>query len=435
MKPLLRTLFSLAMLFSFVVAACAAKSGAEYKFRGVPDGSQPNGGLVADGAGNFYGTTSGGGRSECGFSTPFCGTVFKLSRGANGQWKETILYEFTGGTDGGGPSGSLIFDSAGNLYGTTVSGGNLGVCNSAGCGTVFKLSPNQNGTWTESTLYSFLGSTDAEQPGTGVIFDSAGNLYGAAGGGCIVLCNGTIFKLSPNQNGTWTESIIYTFLGDTDGGFPNALALDGKGNLFGTTFGGGATQPPCSCGTVFEMTSSSSGQWMKQILYSFTDGLDGGFPSSGVTLDSAGNLYGETYDGGSFACPQSGCGVVYQLASVSGEWKVGIAHTFNGLDGSKGSQPTGGLRFDPAGNLYGTTSGGGNLTCNNGNGCGTVFKLSPKSGGGFAFSLVGAFNGMLGTGPNYGVIVNGGTLYGTTFSGGSPNCTPNGCGVAFAVTP
>ena len=112
-----------------------------------------------------------------------------------------------------------------------------------------------------------------------------------------------------------------------------------------------------------------------------------------------------------------------------------VAHTFNGLDGSKGSQPTGGLSFDTAGNLYGTTSGGGNLACNNGNGCGTVFKLSPKNGGSFTFSVVGAFNGTVGTGPNYGVIVNAGSLYGTTFSGGSPNCYPTGCGVAFAITP
>jgi uncharacterized repeat protein (TIGR03803 family) len=430
MKLLLRTLFSLAMAFAFVSASWA---GSEYKFRGVPDGSQPNGGLVSDGAGNFYGTTSGGGRSQCGLSTPFCGTVFKLSPGTSGQWKETVLYEFKGGLDGAGPSGSLVFDAAGNLYGTTVSGGNPEVCNGAGCGTVFKLSPAQDGTWTESILHSFLGSTDAEQPGTGVIFDSAGDLYGAAGGGCIVECDGTIFKLSSNEDGTWTESIIYTFLGGTDGGFPDALAFDGAGNLFGTTFSGGLT---CGgCGTVFELTSSSSGNWTKQILYSFTDGLDGGFPSSGVTLDSAGNLYGETYDGGSFACPQSGCGVVYRLTFNSGTWALQVVHTFNGLDGSRGSQPTGGLTFDTEGNLYGTTSGGGNLACNNGNGCGTVFKLSPNGQGGFAFSLVATFNGTSGADPNYGVIVDGGSLYGATFTGGNPKCTPTGCGVAFAITP
>lgn len=435
MKFPLRTLFSFAVLFTFLSAASASKAGAEYKFRGVPDGSQPNGGLVSDAAGNLYGTTSGGGHSQCGFSTPFCGTVFKFATGTNGQWMYTILYKFNGGTDGAGPSGSLVLDAAGNLYGTTVSGGNPDVCDGSGCGTVFKLSPNDNGSWTESILYRFLGSTDAEQPGTGVIFDSNGDLYGAAGGGCIVECSGTIFRLVPNQQGAWTESIIYTFLGDTDGGFPNGLSIDGAGNLFGTTFSGGDTQSACGCGTVFELTRSSSGQWTKQILYSFTDGLDGGFPSSGVTLDRAGNLYGETYDGGSFACPSSGCGVVYQLAFVAGEWKLHVAHTFNGVDGSKGRQPAGGLTFDLLGNLYGTTSGGGNLACNNGNGCGTVFKLSPQSAGGFAFSLVAKFNGTTGSGPNYGVIVNAGLLFGTTFSGGSLNCSPTGCGVSFAITP
>jgi uncharacterized repeat protein (TIGR03803 family) len=428
MKLLLRTLFFLATAFAFVSTSWA---GSEYKFQGVPDGSQPNGGLVSDGAGNFYGTTSGGGRSECGLSTPFCGTVFELSPGTSGQWKETVLYEFKGGADGAGPSGSLVFDAAGNLYGTAISGGLPEVCNNVGCGTVFKLSPNKDGTWTDSTLYEFRGGTDAEQAGTGVIFDSAGNLYGSAGGGCIVECDGTIFKLSPNSDGTWTESIIYTFPGGTDGGFPSALAFDAASNLFGTTFSGG----PKDSGTVFEMTQSSSGLWAKQILYSFTDGLDGGFPSSGVTLDSVGSLYGETYDGGSFACPESGCGVAYRLTFDSGKWKLRVVHTFNGFDGSKGSQPTGGLTFDAEGNLYGTTSGGGNLACNNGNGCGTVFELSPNSRGGFAFRLVGTFDGTSGTDPNYGVIVDAGSLYGTTFAGGNPKCTPTGCGVAFAITP
>ena len=217
--------------------------------------------------------------------------------------------------------------------------------------------------------------------------DSAGNLYGAALGGCIEQCNGTIFKLAPNSNGIWTESILYTFQGGTDGGFPTAIVLDGAGNLFGTTFSGGDGRSSCSCGTVFELSPPQSGTtWKKTVLYSFNDGLDGGFPSSGVTFDSAGNLYGETYDGGSFACPQSGCGVVYRLTPGSSGWKFGVVYTFNGVDGSRGSQPSGGLTVDSAGNLYGTTSGGGNLTCNNGNGCGTVFKLSRQTGNTFTFS-------------------------------------------------
>jgi uncharacterized repeat protein (TIGR03803 family) len=289
----------------------------------------------------------------------------------------------------------------------------------------------------ESVLYHFLGSTDVAQPALGVVMDSAGNLYGAAAGGCIEECNGTIFKLSPGQDGSWTESILYTFLGGTDGGSPTALLLDASGNLFGTTFSGGAANSPCSCGTVFELSppedGASSSPWQKAVLYSFTDGLDGGFPSSGVIFDSAGNLYGETYDGGSFACPQSGCGTVYRLTPESGSWKFGVIYTFNGVNGSKGSQPSGGLAMDSAGNLYGATSGGGNLTCNNGNGCGSVFKLSRQTGNTFAFSKVVQFTRASGSFPNSGVIVDAsGSLYGTTFAGGNPNCN---CGVVFAVTP
>lgn len=264
--------------------------------------------------------------------------------------------------------------------------------------------------------------------------DSTGNLYGAGGGGCIEECNGTIFKLTPNSSGTWTESILYTFQGGTDGGFPTALVLDGGGNLFGTSFSGGAGRSSCVCGTVFELSPPQSGTtWQKTILYSFNDGLDGGFPSSGVIFDSAGNLYGETFDGGSFACPGSGCGVVYELTPESGSWKFGVIHTFNGVDGSKGSQPSGGLSMDSVGNFYGTTGTGGDAACNNGNGCGTIFKLSPKTGGGFNFSMTAVFNGATGSSPAQGVIVDAlGNLYGTTFAGGSPTCN---CGVAFAITP
>jgi uncharacterized repeat protein (TIGR03803 family) len=408
-------------------------SAKEYHFRGSPDGSEPDGALLSDGAGNFYGTTSGGGLKSCGFSAPFCGTVFKVSVGSTGILTETVLYKFQGGSDGASPAGSLIFDHAGNLYGTTVTGGDPQVCNGEGCGTVFKLSPGSNGTWTETVLHAFLGSTDVAQPAFGVVMDSAGNLYGAAGGGCIEECNGTIFKLAPNSNGTWTESILYTFLGGTDGGFPSALVFDGAGNLFGTTFSGGVVTSVCDCGTVFELSPPQSGTtWQKTVLYGFNDGLDGGSPSSGVTFDSAGNLYGETDDGGSFACPQSGCGVVYRLTPESSGWKFGVVYTFNGVNGSRGAQPSGGLTMDSAGNLYGTTFGGGNLTCNNGNGCGTVFKLSRQTTNTFTFSKVFQFTGTSGTNPNTGVIVDAsGNLYGTTFDGGN-TCN---CGVVFDITP
>jgi uncharacterized repeat protein (TIGR03803 family) len=434
-----RPLIVLAIALIVVPGAWAFKSATTsekvYAFQGVPDGFEPGGGLVSDGAGNFYGTTDGGGLRICGLSAPFCGTVFKVTLGQDGSWTESVIYKFKGGTDGAAPSGTLIFDAAGNLYGTTVTGGNNGC--EEGCGTVFKLSPTKKGVWKETILYRFLGDTDAEEPGLGVVFDAAGNLYGAAGGGCQFGCNGTVFKLAPNPDGTWAESILYTFLGGTDGGFPSPLVLDSVGNLYGTTISGGVTQSPCGgCGTVFELSPSENGSWTKNILYSFNDGLDGGDPSGRVIFDAAGNLFGETFDGGSFACPESGCGTVYKLTPKSGSWKFNVVHTFNGRDGSKGSQPSGGLAFDSAGNLYGTTGGGGDLSCNNGNGCGTVFKLSPKTTGGFTFSIIEAFDGPSGASPGQGVIVDAtGNLYGTTFAGGTGNCTLTGCGVAFAVTP
>ena len=430
-----RTLIAVAIAMLIMPCAWASASEKVYAFQGVPDGVEPGGGLVSDGAGNFYGTTEGGGLSTCGESAPFCGTVFKVVLGQDGSWTESVIYKFQGGTDGASPSGTLIFDAAGNLYGTTVTGGNNDC--EEGCGTVFKLSPTKKGTWKESVIYRFTGGTDAEEPGSGVIFDEAGNLYGAAGGGCIEECNGTVFKLSPNHGGTWTESLLYTFMGGTDGGFPSALVFDGAGNLYGTTFSGGITNSPCGgCGTVFELSPSQTGSWTKTILYSFNDGLDGGDPSGGVIFDGAGNLFGETFDGGSFACPESGCGTVYKLTRKSGSWKFSVAHTFNGIDGSKGSQPSGGLTSDGAGNLYGTTGGGGDLACNNGNGCGTIFKLSPKTKGGFTFSVITAFDGPSGASPAQGVIVDGaGNLYGTTFAGGAGGCTLTGCGVVFAVTP
>jgi uncharacterized repeat protein (TIGR03803 family) len=426
-----RTLIATALALS-IVPGSSATSGKEHRFVGAPDGAEPASGLVSDGAGNFYGTTDGGGVTSCGFSAPFCGTVFKMSVGANGTWKETILHRFEGGNDGAAPSGTLVFDSAGNLYGTTVTGGN-NLCNQEGCGTVFEMSPGANGTWTETILYRFLGDVDAQGPGLGVVFDAEGNLYGAAGGGCQFGCNGTIFKLASNHDGTWTESIIYTFEGGTDGGFPSALVFDGAGNLYGTTSSGGVTQPPCSCGTVFELSLSPNASWEKTILYSFHDGLDGGSPSGAVAFDHAGNLFGETYDGGSFACPQSGCGVVYELSPESVSWKFSVTYIFNGFDGSLGSQPSGGLALDSSGNMYGTTGNGGDLACNNGNGCGTIFELSPRSGGGFTFGKLYAFTGNSGADPNGGVIVDSaGKLYGTTFAGGDPTCL---CGVVFSLTP
>ena len=435
MATISRVLIASVAALTLVPGSWAVKSGKEHQFHNVPDGAQPQGGLVSDGAGNFYGTTASGGLGTCGTSTPYCGTVFKMVLGQDGSWKGSLIYKFKGSTDGAAPEGSLVFDSAGNLYGTTISGGK-------GWGTVFELSPNQDGTWTESILYSFLNGTDGAYPGSGVILDTLGNLYGSADyGGCNAMtCDGVVFKLAPNQ-GSWTESILYTFLGGADGSSPSALAFDAAGNLFGTTPNGGNAQSRCGgCGTVFELSPSQGGSWTKTILHSFTYGLDGAYPESGVTFDSAGNLYGEAPEGGSLACPLSGCGVVYELVPGSGGWTFSVAYTFKGLNGSTGLYPNGGLALDSAGNFYGATEAGGNTLCYDGYGCGTIFELSPKVGGRFAFKLIGAFNDTDGAVPETGVIVDSkGNLYGTTYTGGDLSCSVDGvaggCGVVFEITP
>lgn len=434
-----RLFFAIGRTLGFAVATMilvpccwAAKSAKVYKFHGAPNGLNPQGGLVADTDGNFYGTTTEGGHAGL-------GTVFKLSRGQGGHWTEAIIYSFTGGADGEGPQGDLSMDAVGNLYGTAIAGG------IKPWGTVFRLTPNQSGGWTETTLYNFQNGLDGAEPTSGVMLDTNGDLFGTAstGGVCTAYCGGTIFELIPSQNDTWTETTLYNFLAGTDGWRPYGLVSDASGNLYGTTGRGGNVRNggPCGdlgCGTVFELSSSQNGSWSKAILYSFTFGLDGAYPSSGVSFDGAGDLYGETAVGGSFACPGSGCGVIYKLTyQLGGGWEFSVAHTFNGLDGLKGNGPIGGLTFDTAGNAYGATQGGGDANCVLGyDGCGILFKLTPAEKGD-AFSIIAAFDGIHGGFPQAGVAVDQqGNLYGTAEAGGDLSCAaPTGCGVVFAVTP
>lgn len=403
---------------------------------GSQDGQFPFGGLVTDGAGSFYGTTFEGGPYSCGVYYPSCGTVYELTRDHNGHWSKTIIYFFAGGVDGFGPSGTLVMDARGNLYGTAGAGGTYGY------GTVFELTPNNDGSWTKTTLYSFRKGIDGATPEYGVIFDAAGNLFGTAseGGICDPYCHGIVFELVPNQDGTWREVTLYTFLGGHDGTAMFGLTFDAAGNLYGATQTGG-NGPFCGnsdtgCGSVFELVRSPDGSWAKTVLYNFNSGLDGGYPGSGVNFDSVGNLYGETIYGGSLACPGSGCGVIYKLTpQFGGTWKFSVAHTFNGLYGRKGEAPAGGLVFDAAGNLYGTTEGGGSKDCfGAGFACGIVFKLEPATN---SFTVIASFDGKHGALPEMGVILDAqGNLYGTTTQGGDVQCSaPYGCGVAFEITP
>lgn len=432
-----------------------------YSFQGGTDGNYPIGGLISDDSGNFYGTTKYGGDTAC--STNGCGTVFKLGKNASGEWTETILYKFQGGSDGLQPQGGVIFDQSGNLYGTT-SGGGLDAQ-----GTVFELSPSGSGQWTESVLYSFQGGTgDGAQPTT-LTFDKSGNLFGTTQGGgnyeCFILQGangpaptqycGTVFELSPNGSGGWTETALFKFDG-TDGAVPaGPLTFDAAGNLYGTTYAGGG----CSnlntngfgCGLVFELSPNGSGGFTESVLHSFQGTTDGYWPFGGVIFDQAGNLYGTVSN------PGIDSGAVFELTpNGSGGWTENTIYTFPGDTTADGLTPIAGLVLDQAGNLYSTTLQGGAAYSDacptpsallpgvtfGAAGCGTVFELSPNGSGGWTETVLYRFQGSSdGALPNSALIRDqSGNLYGETEAGGSTNACPNnsggtaGCGVIFEVS-
>jgi len=335
-----------------------------YSFTDGNDGKYPLGSLVADSVGNLYGVASFGGA----FSA---GVAYKLSKTSNGSWQLTVLWAFGGGGDAAYPFAGLAIDKSGNLYGTTTTGGLYGQ------GTVFELSPSSGGSWTEQVLYSFGASaSDGINPYDPVIIDAAGNLYGTTAGGGSNSCDqftlgcGTVFKLSPGTGG-WTETIIHYFENNgTDGFYTLApLVMDPRGNLYGATqFGGGSSQCQFGgltegCGVVFKLTPSSSGVWPEHILYTFTGGTSPSQPSSALTFDTAGNIYGET------AFTSTSDGSVYRLTrSTSGQWGLTTLLNFNGTNGSN---PQGGLIFGAGGHLFGTTVTGG------ASGLGVVFQITP----------------------------------------------------------
>jgi uncharacterized repeat protein (TIGR03803 family) len=333
------------------------------------DGSWPTGDLVMDAAGNLYGITNNGGTNTCYQSGQGCGTVFELSPNGDGSWTETVLHNFGTGADGAWPAGGLVFDAAGNLYGTTSTGG-LHTCapTGSGCGTVFELSPNGDGSWSETVLYNFSGRY-GNGPLAALIFDADGNLYGTtSGGGTFTSCNGgygcgTAFELSPAGGGSWTYRKLRNFGSPNDGSYPSGtLLLDAGGNLYGTTQHGG-TQ---GAGIVFRLTPNGDGSWTYGKLHNFYSAVDGNLPKGGLVLDPTGNLYGTTMYGGT-----QNSGTVFKLAPNGGSaWTCRTLHNFWG--GADGLYPTDRLLWDADGNLYGTTSGG--FSSDNG---GTVFEITP----------------------------------------------------------
>ena len=329
-----------------------------------------------------------------------------------------VLYSFAGGSDGANPYSSLIFDSAGNLYGTTEKGGAYSE------GTVYKLSQS-NGVWTETILYSFGGvSGDGSQPQGSLVFDKAGNLYGTTQYGGLYF-NGTVYELTPNGNGTWSEAVLHSFnccATPGDGGVPNsAIFLAPSGKIYGTTQWGGAGTT-CGawnfgCGTFFELAHETSG-WKETVLHSFLESPDASVPWGPLTVDKAGNFYNTSLWGGS----QEYAGSVFKLSPASGgTWTESVIYTLDQQTGVGISAEIDGVVFDSAGNLYGVGSGG-------------VFELTPSSSG-WTETTIFPFTSTKGPYNPYAsvVLVHNSTLWGTTAWGGGGTCSTNGCGTLYRV--
>lgn len=465
----IRNVVAVAATLLLAVSALAQDSETVlYKFTGGSDGAIGGNNMAVDSAGNLYGTTISGGNSstECGVyaGIPGCGVVFELSSAEGGPWKQTVLHTFSGGTDGAVPNGGVILDSEGNLYGTTLFGGDEKPANcqavgtfAAGCGVVYKLTPTPHGPWTETVLYKFKGGADGSEPWDPLILDSSGHLYGTATyGGDIDSCLppygcGVVFKLTPTGKGPWKESVLHSFGGGTDGITPySGLTFDPQGNLYGTTVYGGDTPVSCNigapgCGVVFQLTPTPSGPWTETVLHRFTAGSDGGYPLFGVTLDAGGNVYGTTDVGGDTTGPNClgtlpGCGLVFEL--TQGTWNETPLYTFTG--GSDGASAGSPLIFDSSGNLYGVSSTGDFVpSCQYTTGCGGIFELKPAGQGPWSENVLYAFTGHSdGSIPESNLLLDSsGNLYGMTEGGGHTfKCAGKlfggeGCGVVFELHP
>jgi uncharacterized repeat protein (TIGR03803 family) len=403
-----------------------------YRFQGYNDGRGPDAGLLEDSKGNLYGTAAYAGFHDC---EEGCGTVFKLSTSSPSRGI-TILQRFNG-TDGYWPYGSLIIDKRGALYGTTWAGGT----NSCYCGLVFKLTPNGSN-YVENILHSFAGSLDGNGPLGALIEDPNGALYGTTyfggGPGCNGGC-GTVFRLKPTTS-AYVESVVYAFQGGTDGAGPTGtLTMDAAGALYGTTeVGGNHRCGYAGCGTVFKLTPNGS-SYRKTTIYTFKGLPDGDTPIAALIVDKRGALYGTTFSGGNGHCRErgysKGCGTVYKLMPEASGYSEQILYQFGTSDGN-GTHPDAAIVMDSRGVLYGTTATGGAISNCGGliAGCGTIFKLVPRTGP-YKESVLHSF---LGT-PNDGksprdlTLDPSGTLYGTTYEGGWYGCGL-GCGLVFKLS-
>jgi len=359
---------------------------------------------VADKAGNLYGTTYQGGTNNL-------GTVFELTL-SGGVWTETLLHSFAGDATGDGEypvQSPLVIDAAGNLYGTTEYGGSTS-CN---CGTVFELSKS-GGTWKETILHAFLGYTqkDGYFPQAGLSFDTAGNLYGTTEYGGLNN-QGSVFQLAPVKGG-WKFKTIHAFSSQNGGAYYpiGGITQGADGYYYGTTYYGGYAY---NAGTIYRLFQTR-GIWVGQNVFIFLEGGDGIYPDSSLAIDAKGNMYGTTYYGGAGEACSGGCGTVYKLTAGSNDtYTHSVIYSFQaGVKDGQNPFYGAGVTLDAKGNLYGTTLYGGST-----NNAGTVYELA-VSGSTYKEKLLWSFDTVSGDGyyPRGGVILLKGDVYGTTSSGG-----------------
>ena len=406
------------LLFLAPDALAASKEKVIYSFQGGIDGAYPVSDLVADAAGNLYGTTSSGGTGTgC---SGGCGTVFELVK-EKGGWKHEVLHSFAGYPNDGGYPDRLIFGSDGNLYGTTAVGGTGQYCSNNTCGTVFELTPTKRG-WAEQLLYVAEGSPQS------LIFDSSGNLFGVESTGgsdreCYPSGCGAIFELVHQVDGTWTENTIYQFTGGADGGQPASIAFDASGNLVGSNEGTGwlrSCRGTGGCGAIFELTPGSGGTWNFSLLYQFARGGASGIYPGSLIPDKDSDVTGITRQGG------DGFGTIFRLHSTQKQgWQPTNLYLF--LGDPDGAQPIGDL-LSSNGHLVGVTLAGGI------NKSGTVFDLA-WYGDRWHERVLHSFGAAGdGTDPQAGVLEQNGNLYGTTGTGGVPSSAcPYGCGTVYEI--
>ncbi|HEX8816756.1 MAG TPA: choice-of-anchor tandem repeat GloVer-containing protein [Terriglobales bacterium] len=388
----------IAIVGPFVVAHAAVKYKVLHDFTNGPDGDG-NGGVTVDAKGNVYGATLTGKYNN--------GLIFELTPSSDGKWSEMFLYSFPGGDGGESPQGKPLFDAAGNLYGVTEYGGKHK------WGTVFRLTPSAKG-WTHTILYNFCSAADCddgEEPQSGVIMDSDGNLYGAAY---------AVFELRPQPDG-WKETSLHNFTGNHSDGKDaiSAVVRDSVGNLYGMTYLGGLQCGSSTCGTIYEISPQPDGKWKETILLRF-NGKNGQFPLGALLLDGSGALYGTAELGG------TGGGVVFKMTPTgNGHWDYAIIHDFSG--GTEGDIPVSGVVMDTNGNLYGTTGDGGNIS-----GCGVLYKMSPSAKGKWRYTVLHRFGKINdGCAPAGDLTIDSsGNLYGGTLLGGS-----HGFGTVYELTP